>query len=90
MSASYTPRVAFPNIFSVSLNFFFGETKQRRREERITSLLIEALDYFHAGEFESALLSAEQVLELDPKNEIALSLKDSIEESMRIEEEHLV
>ena len=88
LNASYTPRIAFPNIFSVSLNFFFGETKQRRREEKVTSLLIEALDYFHAGDFESALLSAEQVLELDPKNEIALSLKDSIEESKRIGEEH--
>ena len=75
------------NIFSVSVNFFFGETKQRRREEQITSLLIEALELFQEGDFENALASTDKVLELDPKNKMALSLKKSIEESMRLEGE---
>ena len=87
LNASYTPRIAFPNIFSVSVNFFFGETKQRRREEQITSLLIEALELFQEGNFENALASTDKVLELDPKNKMALSLKKSIEESMRLEGE---
>lgn len=87
LNASYTPRIAFPNIFSVSVNFFFGETKQRRREEQITSLLIEALELFQEGDFENALASTDKVLELDPKNKMALSLKKSIEESMRLEGE---
>ena len=87
LNASYTPRIAFPNIFSVSVNFFFGETKQRRREEQITSLLIEALELFQEGDFENALASTDKVLELDPTNKMALSLKESIEESMRLEGE---
>ena len=87
LNASYTPRIAFPNIFSVSVNFFFGETKQRRREEQITSLLIEALELFQEGNFENALASTDKVLELDPTNKMALSLKESIEESMRLEGE---
>lgn len=87
LNASYTPRIAFPNILSVSANFFFGETKQRRRDEQITSLLIEALELFQEGDFENALTSTDKVLELDPHNKMALSLKESIEESMRMEGE---
>ena len=86
LNASYTPRIAFPNIFSVSVNFFFGETKKRRMDERITSLLIEALEQFQNGDFENGLASTDRVLELDPGNSMALSLKKSIEESMKMEE----
>jgi hypothetical protein len=88
LNVSYTPRIAFPNIFSVSINFFFGETKQRRREEQISALLIEALEHFNNGDYENALALTTEVLELDPKNGVALTLKESIEESIRLDEKH--
>ena len=86
LNVSYTPRIAFPNVISVSVNFFFGETKKRRVDEKISSLLIEALEQFQAGSYEKALASVEQVLELDPKNSMALSLKESIQDRMKIED----
>jgi hypothetical protein len=86
LNASYTPRIEFPNIFSVSVNFFFGETKKRRMDEQITSLLIEALERFSNGDYEQALASVESALELDPKNSMGLSLKESIEERMKVDE----
>jgi len=79
LNVSYTPRIEFPNVFSVSLNFFFGETKTRRRNEQITSLLIQALEQFEEARYEEALETTNSVLELDPRNKIALSLKDTIE-----------
>lgn len=79
LNASYTPRIEFPNVFSVSVNFYFGETKTRRRNEQITSLLIEALEQFEDANYDEALKTADGVLELDPGNMIALLLKDSIE-----------
>jgi len=69
----------------VSLNFFFGETKTRRRNERITSLLIEALEHLEQGNYDEADRAADQVLELDPKNDLALSLKDTIESIKKVE-----
>ena len=84
LNASYTPRIDFPNVFSVSLNFFFGETKSRRLNERITSLLIKALEQFEDASYDEALQSANSVLELDPGNKIALSLKDTIEKIEKI------
>ena len=84
LNASYTPRIDFPNVFSVSLNFFFGETKSRRLDERITSLLIKALEQFEDASYDEALQSANSVLELDPGNKIALSLKDTIEKIEKI------
>jgi hypothetical protein len=84
LNASYTPRISFPNVFSVSLNFFFGETKNRRKDERITSLLIDALEQFEDARYDEALESANRVLELDPGNKIALSLKDTIEKIEKI------
>jgi tetratricopeptide (TPR) repeat protein len=86
LNVSYTPRIEFPNVFSVSLNFFFGETKSRRRNERITSLLIRALEQFEDGNYDEAMESAEQVLAIDPKNELALSLQDTIESIRKVEE----
>jgi len=86
LNASYTPRIAFPNIFSVSVNFFFGETRERRRNEQISSLLIEALEQFQKGDYDNALVSVDKVLELDPKNSMALSMKKSIEESLKVED----
>lgn len=85
LNVSYTPRIEFPNLFSVSLNFFFGETKTRRRNERITSLLIEALEHLEQGNYDEADRAADQVLELDPKNDLALSLKDTIESIKKVE-----
>jgi hypothetical protein len=86
LNVSYTPRLAFTDVISVSVNFFFGETKLRRRDEQITSLLIEALDSFREGDYDTSRAAADEVLALDPKNEIALSLKESIEEKLRIAE----
>jgi hypothetical protein len=85
LNVSYTPRLEFRNLFSVSLNFFFGETKTRRRNERITSLLIQALDQFEEGRYEQAYATADQVLELDSKNELALSLQDTINSLKNVE-----
>jgi len=79
LHASYTPRIELPNIFSLALNFYFGETKTRRRNEQITSLLIEALEQFEDAQYDEALQSINSVLELDPSNRIALSLKEIIE-----------
>jgi hypothetical protein len=79
LHASYTPRIELPNIFSLALNFYFGETKTRRRNEQITSLLIEALEQFEDAQYDEALQSINGVLELDPSNRIALSLKETIE-----------
>jgi hypothetical protein len=78
LHASYTPRLEFPNIFSVSINFYFGETKTRRRDEQITSLMIQSLEQFEAHHYDEALQSTEMILELDPQNKIALSLQSSI------------
>jgi hypothetical protein len=86
LNVSYTPRIAFTNVISVSVNFFFGETKQRRREERITALLIEALDFFREGDYDNARAAADEVLAMDSRNEIALSLNESIEEKISIQE----
>jgi hypothetical protein len=85
LNASYTPRLAFPNIFSVSVNFFFGETKKRRRDEKISSLLVEALEQFQNGHYEDAVVLVDAVLELDHRNSMALSLKESIEKQMHVE-----
>jgi hypothetical protein len=85
LNASYTPRLEFRNVFSVSLNFFFGETRARRRDERITSLLIQALDQFEEGRYEESYESANQVLAIDSKNELALSLQDTITSIKNVE-----
>jgi hypothetical protein len=79
LNVSYTPRIEFPNVFSVSVNFYFGETKTRRRDEQITSLLIESLEQFEASHYDEALQSVDKVLELDPGNKIALSLRQTIQ-----------
>jgi hypothetical protein len=84
-NVSYTPRLEFRNMFSVSLNFFFGETKIRRREERITSLMIHSLEQFKKGLYEEASKTADQVLDIDPDNKMALSMKDSIERIQTVE-----
>jgi hypothetical protein len=85
LNVSYTPRLEFRNLFSVSLNFFFGETKTRRRNERITSLLIQALDQLKEGRYEEAHDTADRVLEIDPRNELALSLQDTITSLKNVE-----
>jgi hypothetical protein len=85
LHASYTPRIELPNMFSVALNLYFGETKARRREEQITSLLIEALEQFKYAHYDEALQSINGVLELDPSNRIALSLKETIENVDKID-----
>jgi hypothetical protein len=86
LNVSYTPRIAFTDVFSVSLNCFFGETKERRREEQISALLVEALDHFREGDYENALSAIDAVLELDPRDDVALSLKKSIEELNSIQD----
>jgi hypothetical protein len=86
LNVSYTPRIEFRNLFSVSVNFYFGETKNRRREERMTTHMIEALEQFEKGDYEAALLSVEEVLAIDPKYDLALSLKDTIESIQKVEQ----
>jgi len=47
--------------------------------------LIEALEHLEQGNYDEADRAADQVLELDPKNDLALSLKDTIESIKKVE-----
>lgn len=87
LNVSYTPSLVFRNMISVSLNFFLGETEGRLKEKKVEAYLVVALEQFSKGEFDEALELVEKVLQLDPKNERALRLKETIIKKKELEDD---
>ena len=86
LNVSYTPTLAFYNMFSVSFTYSFGEYKKLMLEREIEDKLMEALELYRAEQYEEALGAVDEVLELDPKNRRAGSLKHTIEIQLEIRE----
>ncbi|MCK4925210.1 MAG: UPF0164 family protein, partial [Spirochaetes bacterium] len=86
LNVSYTPTLAFYNMFSVSFTYSFGEYKKLMLEREIEDKLMEALELYRAEQYEEALGAVDEVLELDPKNRRAGSLKHIIEIQLEIRE----
>lgn len=86
VNVSYTPSLVFPNMISVSLNFFLGETETNLREKKIEAYFVVALEYFSERRFQDALELVDKVLELDPKHKRARSLKETIIKKIKLEE----
>jgi Flp pilus assembly protein TadD len=55
-------------------------------EREVEEKLLEALDLYKAEQYEEALVAVEEVLELDPENGRAGSLKHTIEIQLKIRE----
>ena len=86
LNVSYTPTLAFYNMFNVSFTYSFGEYKKLMLEREIEDKLMEALELYRAEQYEEALGAVDEVLELDPKNRRAGSLKHTIEIQLEIRE----
>jgi len=86
INVSYTPTIAFYNMMSISLSYSFGEEKKEKKEIEVESLLIRAFELFSEGQYQEALDVIERVLEIDPKNPRALSLKMTIEMQLELKE----
>ncbi len=87
INVSYTPSIAFYNMISVSLSYYFGETKVEGRPKMIEDLLIKAGRYFRDEKYEEALEMVDEVLGIEPENRRAILLKDAIKVKMKLEEE---
>jgi hypothetical protein len=87
IQASYSPSIAFTNMFSVSFSYFFGVTRLEERSKEIRTFYMKALDRYKEARYEEALEMVERVLELDPKHKQALQLKEAISAKVKMEEE---
>jgi hypothetical protein len=86
LKVSYTPTLAFYNMISVSFTYSFGEYKKLMLEREVEEKLLETLELYRAGHYEEALVVVDEVLELDPENGRAGSLKHTIEIQLEIRE----
>lgn len=87
VQASYSPSLAFLNMFSVSFSYYFGVTRLEEKSKEIGTFYMKALDLYREARYEEALEMVDRVLELDPKRKQALQLKDAILVKMKMEEE---
>jgi hypothetical protein len=72
--ASYTPRLEFRNMFTVSMSWRVGETRQMQQSVLIKKLFKTAYKLYEQKEYDEAEKVLGKVLEMDPKDEMALSL----------------
>ncbi len=82
--ASYTPSMAFRNMMSVSVEFTFGQTKSQEVVKEVERLMVEALQRFNNNEYKETLIYVEKILELDPRNRRARSLKKIIYQELEL------
>jgi len=86
INVSYTPTIAFYNMMSVSLSYSFGEQEKEKKEIEVEILLIKAFKLFSERQYQEALDVIAKVLEIDPKNPRALSLKKTMEIQLELKE----
>jgi hypothetical protein len=78
LNVSYTPSLAFYDVFSISFTYSFGEYRKYILMQEIEEKLMEALALYRNEQYEDALVVVDEVLELDPKNKRAGSLRNTI------------
>jgi hypothetical protein len=83
-NVSYTPTVAFYDVFSISFSYAFGEYRKYMLTQKIEEKLMTALELYRNEQYEQALGAVGEVLELDPKNRRAMSLRNTIEIQIEI------
>ena len=86
IQASYSPSIAFANMFSVSFSYFFGVSRLEEKERTQKALLSEALGHFRAGRYDDALESCDALLALDPDNTEARLLRDAVIAEQRMQQ----
>ena len=87
IQASYSPSLAFFNMFSVSFSYYFGVTKLEKRSRELQEYYMKALALYREARYDEALETIERVLEMDPQHKQALLLKDAILAKAKMEEE---
>jgi hypothetical protein len=86
LNVSYTPTLAFYDMFSISFSYAFGEYRKYMLTQQIEEKLMTVLDLYRNEQYEDALVAVDEVLELDPKNKRAISLRNTIEIQIEIRE----
>jgi len=86
LNVSYTPTLAFYNMVSISLSYSFGEEKKEREKIEVENLLIKAFKLFSERQYRESLNVIDRILEIDPENPRALSLKKTIEMQLELKE----
>jgi hypothetical protein len=86
LNVSYTPTLAFYNMFSISFSYSFGEYRKYMLTQQIEEKFMEALELYRNEQYEEALVAVDEVLKLDPKNKRAESLRHTIEIQIEIRE----
>ena len=84
LNASYTPTLAFYDVFSISFTYAFGEYKKYMLTQQVEEKLMKALELYRNEQYEESLVVVDEVLELDPKNKRAISLRNTIEIQIEI------
>ena len=87
IQASYSPSLAFANMFSVSFSYYFGETRLEEKSREIEALYTKALEYYREARYEEALEEVEKVLTADPEHKQALTLRGAITVKIDMEEQ---
>lgn len=85
IQASYSPSLAFANMFSVSFSYYFGISKMEDRSKEIKEFYTKALEYYRDAKYGEALEMVEKVLETDPGHKEALQLKSAILVKLKVE-----
>ena len=86
LNVSYTPTLAFYDMFSISFSYSFGEYKKYTLTKEIEEKLMKVLELYRNEQYEEALVAVDEVLKLDPKNKRAISLRHTIEIQIEIRE----
>lgn len=86
IQASYSPSLAFANMFSVSFSYYFGISKLEDRSKDIASLYSKALEYYRDGMYDEALETCEKLLAIEPENKQTILLKEAVLEKKKMKE----
>ncbi len=84
INISYNPTPAFYNMLSLSIDLNIGRTKIEKKQQAMKDLLIKALKEFKENKLVEALETINDLLEIDPENEIALAIKETIQKQMEL------
>jgi tetratricopeptide (TPR) repeat protein len=81
---SYTPRVEFRNMFTVSMSYRLGETRKIKEQRLAGKLFKTAYKLYEQGKYEEAEKVLNKILEIDSNNSTAQSLKKIISSEKEI------
>ena len=82
--ASYTPRLEFRNMFTVSMSYRVGETRRMKEKIIIKRLFETAYKLYEHEQYDEAEAVLDKILEFDQENEMAKNLKELIKSQRSI------